>query len=259
MSLSKSDSGSISTDRISDHCLVYDICLCPICQNILWKPVACKVCENAFCSKCITTWLYKQYRSRPICPFNCNYRERKCPSILLNLLSKLKVDCRYKSIGCENIICYEALERHEDECQYQMKQCKGCEKSILLKDLDDHENECDMIDVICCKCQYVYKQKEMKNHNQIRCLENIMERKMEEALKKQQQMFEQKLKLLEENYREKLSQDGRQINNHHSNYSGDNLCIHNRKHCSVIEIKQSTIRQQKRRHNAPFNPFIFYK
>ncbi|CAF4648765.1 unnamed protein product, partial [Rotaria sp. Silwood2] len=46
--------------------------VCSICQNVLWKPVACVTCENAFCGGCIRTWVNKQSKSKQAtCPFNC--------------------------------------------------------------------------------------------------------------------------------------------------------------------------------------------
>ncbi|CAF0809666.1 unnamed protein product [Didymodactylos carnosus] len=252
MAPNKFETTAILTSRVNDGILLHDVYLCPICQNILWKPVACKTCENSFCSKCITSWLSK---GRGLCPFKCTYRERKCPSILLSLLSKLEVDCRYKSNGCSKIMYYELLEEHEDECQYQMKQCKGCEQSILLKDLVNHEDECGMVDVICYKCQTIYKQKEMKYHDQIKCLENAMERKMSDALKQQQKMFDERLRLLEENYKKKSQYE--RIESNYSNKNNNNSSIHSLEQNSTIQAKYATIRGSKRR-NTVFNPNIFY-
>ncbi|CAF4272312.1 unnamed protein product, partial [Rotaria magnacalcarata] len=101
--------------------------ICSICQNVLWKPIACTTCENAFCTGCIRTWINKQQQSKQVtCPFNCTFKEKRPPPILNSLLSKLRVYCAYASNGCEEVLSYDALEGHEQTCQYERTPCKIC-------------------------------------------------------------------------------------------------------------------------------------
>ena len=116
-----------------------DLILCPICTNILWKPVACKTCENSFCVNCIRLWLNEKPNQ---CPFNCRFQERKPPGILLKLLAKLNLDCENKSNGCEMVISYEALEKHQvKECEYRLMGCPNCLQEMLVKDYQKHSDE----------------------------------------------------------------------------------------------------------------------
>ncbi|CAF4263521.1 unnamed protein product, partial [Rotaria sordida] len=49
---------SISCDRVcSPSSVNVNFLECPICHDLLWKPVACQTCETAFCSACIGQWL----------------------------------------------------------------------------------------------------------------------------------------------------------------------------------------------------------
>jgi len=129
---------SLSIDRINNE-FDEDLIVCPICTNILWKPITCKTCENSFCLKCIRLWLNQKANQ---CPFNCHFQERKCLGILLKLLSKLKLSCENKINGCQISIDYEALEKHQlNECQFRFIKCLNCFKEILSKDFHIHQKE----------------------------------------------------------------------------------------------------------------------
>lgn len=75
---------------------------CPICRDLLWKPIACQTCETPFCSACINQWLV----SNPTkCPNRCEtYTERKCPPFIAKLLAQLQIACFYESNGCDQVI-----------------------------------------------------------------------------------------------------------------------------------------------------------
>ncbi|CAF2064224.1 unnamed protein product, partial [Rotaria magnacalcarata] len=72
-------SNSIAADHVQGS-FDEDLVTCSICHMILWKPVACKTCENSFCSDCINQWQQKQPNK---CPFACRYEKRKCIAAIL--------------------------------------------------------------------------------------------------------------------------------------------------------------------------------
>ncbi len=115
--------------------------LCCICQNVLWKPVACSTCENSFCADCMRTWTNKQNSSKQVtCPFNCAFREKRAPPILNSLLSKLQIYCAYAPNGCDEVLSYDGLEKHEQECQYERTPCQICKKPVSHRDQNNkHE------------------------------------------------------------------------------------------------------------------------
>ncbi|CAF1315277.1 unnamed protein product [Didymodactylos carnosus] len=158
----KTDDYSLDEERIVDIKQHEDYLYCSICRNPLWKPVSCKACEKTFCRQCIQQWLSQKDCNR--CPFNCKYEEKRCSPLLNSLLSKVRVICQYKDFGCQQIILYESLEKHEMECDYQTEQCHGCKKELLMKDLKQHEEYCDQILVHCDLCHCNIKQPQMKCH-----------------------------------------------------------------------------------------------
>ncbi|CAF1558803.1 unnamed protein product [Didymodactylos carnosus] len=173
--------GVIGVDRIHGK-IDEDLLLCSICHNVLWNPVACKSCENAFCTLCIHTSLKEKNN---YCPFNCYFEERKCPPCISILLSKLQIDCCYKLNGCTTIVSYERLDEHEEECNYQPLECEKCHKQMLKQDFEQHQQECELIDLTCNECHVIYKRKDLNQHTEIECLQNQFEQ--------QQQMIEKKM------------------------------------------------------------------
>lgn len=92
----------LSSDRVQGFSRIDldDIC-CPICHNILWKPIACQSCETHFCTMCIDPWLENNPGK---CPMRCSpYIERACSRFIIKQLAKLKIDCIHQSNGCEEV------------------------------------------------------------------------------------------------------------------------------------------------------------
>jgi hypothetical protein len=202
-----------------------DLVHCPVCGYILWKPVTCSLCENSFCFQCIQKWLFEQQEqiiendnqikslSLIRCPFNCSpYKQRKCPPLLISILSKLTIECQNKLYGCQQILLYEQLEKHQEEfCQYKIVQCPGCKQNIFKEsfDKDQHLLKCIYIEVECLKCQSVFKRKD--KHNQSDCNQKqicllrhdmfIFQQKFSKVLdiqRKRVEICDQKMNIIEE-------------------------------------------------------------
>jgi hypothetical protein len=202
-----------------------DLVHCPVCGYILWKPVTCSSCKNSFCFQCIQKWLFKQQeqiiendneiKSLTLirCPFNCSpYKQRKCLPLLILILSKLTIECQNKLYGCQQILLYEQLEKHQEEfCQYKIIQCPGCKKNMFKQifDNDQHLLKCLYIQIECLKCQCVFKRKD--KHNQFDCMEkqicllrhNMLtfqekSSKIFDIQRKKIEIFDQKMNIIEE-------------------------------------------------------------
>jgi hypothetical protein len=92
--------------------------------------------------------------------------------LLISILSKLTIECRNKSYGCEEILYYEQLEKHEEEfCSFQIIQCPGCKLNMFKEifDQDEHLLKCLYIEMECMKCQSIFKRKDQ--HDIIDCME----------------------------------------------------------------------------------------
>ncbi|CAF1509584.1 unnamed protein product [Adineta steineri] len=175
----------LSTDRIvNNQASTLEHLFCSICHEVLWHPVTCGTCEHSFCETCINEWFQHQQR----CPNTCEYQQRaRVPHLLTQLLSQLKATCKNTTNGCIEIIPYEALEKHEQTCLYEMRKCQGCLKSILKQNVDQHELQCEYLEILCINCQATYRRRD--THNAIECLRNQM--------KNQNNLFELKITSLE--------------------------------------------------------------
>jgi hypothetical protein len=92
----------VSSDRIhGSPPVIVDLLECAICRDIMWKPIACQICESPFCSACIS----RSFVNSPTkCPNRCEtYTERKCPPFISSLLAQLRITCFYQSNGCEQV------------------------------------------------------------------------------------------------------------------------------------------------------------
>lgn len=139
---------------------------CCICRDLLWKPIACQTCETPFCASCINQWLSNNPNK---CPNRCEtFIERKCPPFVAKLLAQLQVICLYQMNGCKEILMYDALDKHEQDCQYQLQECTGCHVKILKKDFNEHEQHCTLIELTCPDCQLVYNR--LTEHTDMICL-----------------------------------------------------------------------------------------
>lgn len=187
---------SLSTDRI-DGSFDADYISCPICSNVLWKPIACQTCENTFCKKCIRLWLKDNPNK---CPFQCRFQERKPPPILLKILSKIQLACRNKTNGCPSVCSYEALEKHEQqECGFRLIQCLVCSKEMLQNDSESHAaDECSSKEVTCLKCGSVYQQRD--GHVETQCLKaqiTLLEEKLRDQENKPKKVMENYNKMVD--------------------------------------------------------------
>jgi hypothetical protein len=93
----------LSSDRVrGPPSANIDLLGCSICHDLLWKPVACQMCETPYCSECINQWLTNNPNR---CPNRCtSYTERKCPPLTCKLLAQLQISCSYKEKGCQQVV-----------------------------------------------------------------------------------------------------------------------------------------------------------
>ena len=147
--------------------------LCIICNNILWKPIACSSCYDHFCSSCIHTWITE---SKNVCP-KCKsipFKGNKAIPLVNGMLGDLRLECIYSSNGCKEDIPYDSIEIHERNCLYSSIKCKNCNECILKKDVEEHKNDCAEIEFKCNLCEMKIKKKLLKEHNKESCYLNTI-------------------------------------------------------------------------------------
>ncbi|CAF0981752.1 unnamed protein product [Adineta steineri] len=171
LQMSSTNEIGLETERVqcSSEIDLSDLHCSTICENILWKPVACQQCETHFCSMCITKWLGNNPNQ---CPMRCdNFIQRSCSKFIARQLAKLQIACIYQPNGCNEVISYEALEKHEMICGYQLVKCTGCLLEMLQKDLTEHQSKCASVLMTCEDCKIVCRQNDVLTHHSDRiCL-----------------------------------------------------------------------------------------
>src|SRR5438876_12414457 len=85
---------------------------CSICKLLPYK---IKICQNIkyFCEDCITNHLL----SSKLC-YVCkdNYVEVKNEGVMDYLNAFVKIECENRDNGCNDVLSYEEIRRHENEC-----------------------------------------------------------------------------------------------------------------------------------------------
>ncbi|UJR32582.1 hypothetical protein I4U23_020042 [Adineta vaga] len=205
------DEEGLSSNRIqgSSEIDLNDI-QCSICCNILWKPIACQSCETPFCSKCIATWLNVNPNR---CPMRCNkYIQRPCTRFITKQLAKLQVFCIHQPNGCHDIVSYEAVGKHEAQCDYQPKECSGCKLQLLKKEYIEHENSCSEVELTCDDCKTIYKRSDaLTSHSDMICLKEQLRRSQEDnqqlkvKINENLQEYEYKLRKFREDCEERIA------------------------------------------------------
>ena len=98
--------------------------VCGVCNYILKNPLECKTCEKPLCGQCKTRWFAKNPNSCPFCRNKSQFD--KVNRMTRNLLSKLKFKCAHNNKGCDEIVSYENLFKHQDSCPTIIFRCLSC-------------------------------------------------------------------------------------------------------------------------------------
>lgn len=141
----------VNLEEIEDY---KNIIICMICQELIVlkkKPVYCLQCNTAtFCTDCIEKW---RARGKDNCP-NCQVKNPVMKSIQDNplvgkLLQTVKVYCKFRPMGCEEIFTFDQIEIHESECG----SCVYCNQEVLKKDMRTHmASACNNYQLTCQFC-----------------------------------------------------------------------------------------------------------
>ncbi len=158
--------------NIEKHQNFLDLIKCKICFNILKNPYDCSICGNTFCYNCINN-IIKENKQ---CPFNCtNFSIKPSSYIITSYLNTLNFSCLNKDNGCNEIISYNNLDKHDKECKYFYTNCPNiqCNKKMKWRLLENHlRNECEYSLLKCPHCsQELYRNEydeHIKNCNEIR-------------------------------------------------------------------------------------------
>ena len=165
----ENDQQGIAIDRIinstKDQKLIERLA-CPICLNIIWKPVSCTKCQTLFCDYCITKWT----NSNSKCINRCVFQKSKAPPLVFQCLSDLNFICKYFNVGCKEKIGYDQLVKHENNCNYRDQECQGCKKVISKCKFAKHEEACDFIKVSCRGCKNNFSRLKLKSHREFDCV-----------------------------------------------------------------------------------------
>lgn len=107
--------------------------LCPICKEVLDRPVQAGICDHFFCASCIEKWLQFSNTNNSTCPV-CKTaltvtHLKTAPRLLLNLIATSCASCRI----CKTVLKLEQLQEHELFCKHYVLERRDQTIETILK------------------------------------------------------------------------------------------------------------------------------
>ena len=182
---------------------------CGICYNVMRHPVMCRRNEHLFCRVCITRHLGNS-QTCPVCmePLTVNTLTQTSRTVT-NLLSELKIRCKFFNRGCEMFVELGDLERHVAECGFSPAVCsnKSCGLEVNKQDLLYHDRGvCEQRRIKCHNCSGISQEMELVKNNLAAV--NVKLNEVYEKLKRS----ERSVKTLEQNVITKVELVRKQLN-----------------------------------------------
>ena len=121
--------------------------LCYQCENFPLNPISCSECNTIFCKECIN--------ENNKC-LNCNsiFKQGEILEDLKNLYSNIKINCKYKECGCDEILSSNELLNHENNCKSKIGKCTFCNNEFKYEELYSHIKNCKNNERKCIICGY---------------------------------------------------------------------------------------------------------
>jgi hypothetical protein len=88
--------------------------ICAICHSIFEDPKMIVSCEHIFCNACIVSW--KKINREATCPVDRQDIGELCRPFrpFMNVLGRLRLNCRFRGNRCKEVVCLENVMNHED-------------------------------------------------------------------------------------------------------------------------------------------------
>jgi hypothetical protein len=111
---------------------------CIICKHICLDPVLIVCCANIACKDCVK--LFDLKHPCPIC-YQLGLFIKPAGKIIKNILDKLELKCYFTDKGCDQIVSYSEIKKHEAYCTFNpdaMKECKSCQLFFSVEKFSTH-------------------------------------------------------------------------------------------------------------------------
>ena len=151
--------------------------MCAICHSPFVRPVTLE-CEHVFCQRCISETMFHQGQDLRTDSATCPSCRRKLhhpattpvTKILNHILDELRVNCPYRSAGCQEIKHRGQIQDHVDKyCDYVEVECPLENCLLTVKRKDTREQRCLHGLVRCGDCRMSFLEKELESHRERHC------------------------------------------------------------------------------------------
>lgn len=126
--------------------------LCKFCNLIPISPEICGRCGQLFCSGCMADYISDDNHNCPNC--SVVYKKTDLPQRVIDFFEKMMIICQYESLGCEAVLDFSTISKHEKICKETFKECKNCLQNFAYKNFNNHIANCQNAIVKCEDCEY---------------------------------------------------------------------------------------------------------
>lgn len=136
---------------------VEDELICTICRGVYESPKQISVCEHLYCERC----LEERMETHGSCPQDAiavnQSMIRDAPDFIKRNLALLNIKCGFASLGCSEIIKFEAFDEHRSFCPFNRERLikcdKGCGTYIERAQVGHHNCLATLNYTLFCKSQ----------------------------------------------------------------------------------------------------------
>ena len=182
--------------------------MCAICHSPFVRPVTLE-CEHVFCQRCISETMFHQGQDLRSDSATCPSCRRKLhhpattpvTKILNQILDELRVNCPFRSAGCQEVKHRGQIQDHVDKycdyveeecpletcllpvprkdtrdgrCLHGLVKCEDCRMSLLEKELESHRgNHCEAGRIPCPDCKAQFSRRDLADHAEM-CPEAVL-------------------------------------------------------------------------------------
>ena len=113
---------------------------CPICLNVVWKPIQCKRCEKYFCKYCLNESIRTIGNKCPMC--RLKHFKSNTFQLKESCFKNIRIKCPYKN--CNEKRRYFKYIIHLKKCKNKLYHCtnEGCNYEDNITNMQKHEIVC---------------------------------------------------------------------------------------------------------------------
>ncbi|GAU94649.1 hypothetical protein RvY_06382 [Ramazzottius varieornatus] len=107
----------IDTERFVPDTVDHELVICPICLDVLDKPLELRGCQHVFCTLCLREAFVSGERVCPLDRTQVTVKPTRPNRARQIVLDRLRIKCQFWNSGCREVLSVEQIKDHEQSCE----------------------------------------------------------------------------------------------------------------------------------------------